>query len=142
LRSLEAIERASKEELQEVPGVGPEIAESVASFFQEPGNLRVIEKLRSLGVAVLSPTEQQCNSSPLRGKTFLFTGELERFSREEAKRLVEALGARAVSTPSAKVDYVIAGRNPGSKEQKSRELGLTIVDEPTFCKIVGTNHAA
>jgi DNA ligase (NAD+) len=142
LRSLEAIERASKGELQEIPGVGPEIAESVSSFFQEPGNMRVIEKLRSLGVVVLNPTEQRCGSSPLRGKTFLFTGELERFSREEAKRLVEALGARAVSTPSAKVDYVIAGRNPGSKEQKSRELGLTIVDEPTFYKIIEANHAA
>lgn len=142
LGSLEAIERTSQEELQNCPGVGPEIAESVASFFREPGNLRVIEKLRSLGVSIANPSEQERGDNSLRGKTFLFTGELERFSREEAKRLVETLGARTVSTPSTKVDYVVVGKNPGTKEQKSRELGLTIVDERTFCNIVGMNHAA
>lgn len=135
--SLQDLERANKEDFLEVPGIGPEIADSLTAFFQEEGNRRVIEKLLSLGLHILNPAQGEGLEKPLRGKVFLFTGELERFSRDEAKRLVEARGGRTVSTPSARVDFVVTGKNPGSKIQKAQSMGLTIVDESMFCKIVG-----
>jgi DNA ligase (NAD+) len=135
--SLQAVEGTTREGLLEVPGIGPEIAESVAAFFQEEGNRRVIEKLLNLGITILNPPQGEGTEKSLRGKVFLFTGELERFSREEAKRLVETQGGRTVSAPSARVDFVVAGKNPGSKIQKAQGTGLTIVNESMFCKIVG-----
>jgi DNA ligase (NAD+) len=134
LGSVRTIGAASLEELTAIDGVGPVIAESIFKFFHEPHNLKVLEKLEKAGVRPV--VEKQARSSALEGKTFVFTGGLKGFSREKAKEMVESLGATAASSVSKKTSYVVAGADPGSKYDKARTLGVTILDEEAFLKIV------
>jgi len=137
LGSLERFYTVTKEELMQIPEVGPEVAESVVRFFQNEENRRVIEKMLKAGVSVEEPAKEAEKERPLEGKVFVFTGALESMTREEAKRLVENLGGRAASSVSRKVDYVVVGKDPGSKYDRARELGLTIIDEREFRRLVG-----
>jgi DNA ligase (NAD+) len=139
--SLEEIQRASEVELSQIEGIGPVIAQSIAVFFRQQQTRQVIEKLRRAGVVPLpsaSPGRQggRGERAPLSGKSFVFTGELAGFTREEAQELVRGLGGRAASSVSSKTDYVVVGESPGSKYQKARELGVTILDEAAFRKLV------
>ncbi|MCE5266223.1 MAG: NAD-dependent DNA ligase LigA, partial [Deltaproteobacteria bacterium] len=128
--TLDALTSATAEELQAIRDIGPEVAASIADFFHEPANLRVIEKLRSGGVA---PREvERPRAAPLAGKTFLFTGTLLRMSRNEAKSLVESLGGRVVGAVTKTTDYLVAGEAAGSKIEKARQAGITILDEEPF----------
>ncbi|RLB02051.1 MAG: DNA ligase (NAD(+)) LigA, partial [Deltaproteobacteria bacterium] len=126
-----------RDELLQIPEVGPEVAESVVRFFKDEGNRRVIEKMLRAGVRVEEPTEAAEAERPLEGKVFVFTGALEGMTREDAKRLVEQLGGRTASSISRRVDYVVVGKDPGSKYDRARELGLTIIDEEEFKRLVG-----
>ncbi|HHL39788.1 MAG TPA: NAD-dependent DNA ligase LigA [Deltaproteobacteria bacterium] len=138
--SVEALMEASLEELTAVREIGPETARSVREFFDEPRNRRVLERLRELGVRF--PREEKSGSGgPLAGKVFLFTGALDSMTREEARRLVESLGGRCASSAGKRVDYVVAGREPGSKYARARELGLTIIDEKEFLELTGRGAA-
>jgi DNA ligase (NAD+) len=133
--SLGAIEAATQEELTAVEGIGPTIAVSIFTFFHEPRNLTLLRKLEQSGIRPVA--ERKATSSALQGKSFVFTGGLKGFSREKAKEMVESLGGAASSTVSKKTDYVVAGADPGSKYDKAKTLGVTILDEEGFLKLIG-----
>jgi DNA ligase (NAD+) len=132
--SIARIEAASQEELTEIEGIGPTIAESLFKFFHEPHNLRIVKKLEQAGVKPV--VERHATSAALEGKTFVFTGGLKGLSREKAKEMVESLGGAATSSVSKKTDYVVAGEDPGSKFEKAKSLGVTILDEDGFLKLI------
>src|SRR6266852_4811700 len=133
--SLDKLASASPEELIEAPEVGPKVAESIAEFFSEPANKKVVEKLRKAGLRF---TEQRKapKDSRLAGKTFVFTGALARRSREEAAEMVSSHGGKTSSTVSKKTDYVVVGADPGSKYDKAKSLGVAILDEAAFEKLL------
>ena len=133
--SVGKIETASQEELTAIDGIGPTIAESIYKFFHEPHNLKILRKLEQAGVRPV--VEKQATSTALAGKTFVFTGSLKGLSREKAKELVVSLGGTATSTVSKKTDYVVAGEDPGSKFDKAKSLGVAILDEEGFLKLIG-----
>ncbi len=133
--SLEELAAAKEEELMEVPEVGPKVAASIAEFFSEPANRQLIKKLRKTGV---HPTaeKRQVKSDKFAGKSFVFTGGLANRSREEAGEIVQQHGGKVSSSVSKKTDYVVVGADPGSKYEKAKELGVTILSEAEFEKLV------
>lgn len=135
--SLENLMKASKEELLSIYEIGPEIAENVVAFFREKHNLDEIEKMRQAGVKATTAVEKKEEGGPLHGKTFVFTGALQNFSRDEAKAIVEELGGRPSSSVSKNTDYVVVGENPGSKYEKAKKLGVKIITEEEFMEMVG-----
>ena len=136
IKKLDNFYNIRKDDLLRIPGIGPEVAESVVSFFRDQENRRVIEKMLQAGLRIREP-EEEVAEKPLKGKVFVFTGALESMTREEAKRLVEERGGIAASSVSRRVDYVVVGRDPGSKYDKARTLGLQIIDEEEFKKLLG-----
>jgi DNA ligase (NAD+) len=132
--SLEALSNATYEELIQIPEIGPRIAQSIVDFFRNAENRKLIQELKELGVKTEAEKPKE---GPLSGKTFVFTGTLSAFPREEARRLVESLGGRVASSVSRKVDYVVVGADPGEKLRKAQELGITILTEEEFRKLVG-----
>ena len=134
--SIEKLMEMDEQGLLNVHEIGPETARSIVDFFREPRNLDVLEKLKSAGV-VFGIEEGAAGKGALSGKVFLFTGALSSFTRDEAKDLVESLGGEAASSVSKKVDFVVAGEEAGSKYDKAKKLGLTIINEEQFRKMVG-----
>ncbi|MBZ5528982.1 MAG: NAD-dependent DNA ligase LigA [Acidobacteriia bacterium] len=134
--TLEELAAASEEQLVEVPEVGPKVAASIAEFFSEPANRELIKRLRKAGV---HPTaeKREVKSQKLAGKSFVFTGALAHRSREEAGELVQQHGGKVSGSVSKKTDYVVVGADPGSKHDKARELGVTILSEAEFEKLLG-----
>jgi DNA ligase (NAD+) len=126
---LDAIMDASVEQLLEVPDVGPVVAESVHTFFQQPHNREVVEQLRACGVTWEEGEPAVRAPKPLAGKTIVLTGTLPTLSRDEAKDMLEAAGAKVAGSVSKKTDYVVAGAEAGSKLDKARELGVAVLDE-------------
>jgi DNA ligase (NAD+) len=126
---LDAIMEASTEQLLEVPDVGPVVAESVHTFFQQPHNREVVEQLRACGVTWEEGEAAVRTPKPLAGKTIVLTGTLPTLSRDEAKDMLEAAGAKVSGSVSKKTDFVVAGAEAGSKLDKARELGVTVLDE-------------
>jgi DNA ligase (NAD+) len=133
--SLDKLEKVGEEEFMAVKEVGPQIARSIATFFRQKANVAAIEKLMKGGVRY-APVKKP-GKGALAGKTFVFTGALEKFSREEAEKLVEDSGGRASGSVSKKTDYVVAGADPGSKYEKARALGVKILTEREFANLVG-----
>jgi len=129
--SLDALQRADEEELLPIRDVGPEVALSISAFFSDGKNRRLLERLMELGVEI-EESEGSSGTGLLEGKTFVFTGTMERFTRGEAKRLVESLGGRISSSVSGRTDYVVAGSEPGSKLDKARALGVRTLTEREF----------
>jgi DNA ligase (NAD+) len=127
--TLDAIMDASVEQLLEVPDVGPVVAESIHTFFQQPHNREVVEQLRACGVAWEEGKPAARAPKQLANKTIVLTGTLPTLSREEAKDLLEAAGAKVAGSVSKKTDYVIAGVAAGSKLDKAQELGVPVLDE-------------
>jgi DNA ligase (NAD+) len=132
--SLDNIRDTSQEELEEVMEVGPVVAQSVHTFFRQPKNLELIEKLKKGGVTF--KIEEKPAETPFKGKTFVFTGTLERFKRNDAKKIVQRLGGRVSSSVSKKTGYVVAGADPGSKYDKAKELGVKLLTEEEFAKLI------
>jgi DNA ligase (NAD+) len=126
---LDAIMDASVEQLLEVPDVGPVVAESIHTFFQQAHNREVVEQLRACGVHWEEGEPAARVPKPLAGKTIVLTGTLPTLSRDEAKDLLEAAGAKVAGSVSKKTDYVVAGTEAGSKLDKARELGVPVLDE-------------
>ncbi len=124
----------SEEDLMEVEGIGPEVAASVHQFFRDKKNKESIDRLRRAGLNVVEPKGRE--KGRLAGKTFVFTGTLRSFQRDEARNLVESLGGMTASTVSKKVDFVVVGEDPGSKFDKARELGIKTLKEEEFKKMV------
>ena len=132
--SFDTIRETSLEELEEVMEVGPVVAKSVHTFFSQPKNLGLIEKLQKRGITF--KIEDKAAETPFKGKTFVFTGTLEHFKRNDAKKLVQRLGGRISSSVSKKTDYVVAGGDPGSKFDKAKKLGVAILTEEEFGKLI------
>lgn len=131
--TLEKIENASQEELEAVEDIGPKVAESISEYFSNKENQKFIKKLLSAGIKI---EKDGIKSRRLEGKSFVLTGSLEKYSREAAKEKIRELGGEMSSSVSKNTDYVIAGENPGSKLEKARELGVKIVDEKEFLKMI------
>ncbi len=132
--TLENLMKAGYDELKSLFEIGPIVAQSIADFFQSDENLALINKLLAHGV---SPAEGRRRAGgPFSGKTFVFTGALPTLGRKEAQEMVERLGGRAAGSVSKKTDYVVAGDEAGSKLEKARELGITLLDEEEFLRLV------
>jgi DNA ligase (NAD+) len=126
---LDGIMDASVERLLEVPDVGPVVAESIHTFFAQAHNREVVEQLRACGVTWEEGEPAQQAPKPLAGKTVVLTGTLPTLTRDEAKDMLEAAGAKVAGSVSKKTDYVVAGAEAGSKLDKARELGVAVLDE-------------
>ena len=133
--SLDALEKASEEELQEVNEVGPRIAASIAEFFAEPRNRELVEQLRKAGLTLKGEKKQR--GTALAGKTFVLTGTLTKYTRDQAKQMIEDAGGRVSGSVSKKTDYVVAGTDAGSKLEKAKELGVSVIDEIEMERLVG-----
>jgi DNA ligase (NAD+) len=131
--TLDAILSATKTELEAVHEVGPQVSESVRAFFDNAENRNNVERIIALGVEI--ETQRQ-SAAALRGKTFVLTGTLEGMTRDEAKARIEACGGKVSSAVSNKTSYVVAGDNPGSKLDKAKRLGVMILDEKDFVKML------
>ncbi|HSC01045.1 MAG TPA: BRCT domain-containing protein, partial [Burkholderiaceae bacterium] len=117
--------------LLEVPDVGPIVAQSIRVFFDQPHNREVVEQLRAAGVLWDEHAGARADAAPkpLAGKTFVLTGTLPTWGRDEAKALIEAAGGKVTGSVSKKTDFVVAGAEPGSKLDRARELGVAVLDE-------------
>jgi len=138
-KDLDALLQASEEELQAIREVGPEVAGSIRTFLGTPQNREVVEALRQKGLTLENPLyEERRQSKPLQGLTFVFTGSLQRWTRQEAGRLVESLGGRASGSVSSRTDYVVAGPGGGSKLEQARQKGVRVIDEQQFAELVSS----
>lgn len=153
--SIAALKEASVQEISQVPGIGPVIAQSVYEFFRDPRNLDLLARLEKAGVVTeAKPSERaevtsaalgaggtgpvgQAGAGPLAGKTFVLTGTLPYLTREEATELIEAAGGRVTGSVSSKTDYVVVGESPGSKLTKAQQLGISLLDEEGLLKLLG-----
>ena len=138
-RTVDALMAASSEALQEVPDVGPEVAESISAFFANERNRQVIEKLRAAGVNFGSEAEASTESGPrpFDGLTFVLTGSLPGVSRDDAEELIRKLGGKTSSSVSKKTDYVLAGESAGSKLEKAKSLGVKVIGWQEFAEMAG-----
>jgi DNA ligase (NAD+) len=142
-RRLEALMKASEEDLSAIEGVGPEIAHSVREWSADPDNRRLVQKLRAAGVRIADPEPEGVDTGLLAGVTLVVTGTLEGFSRDGAKAAVEERGGKVTSSVSSKTDAVVAGESPGAaKIQKAEELGVPIVDEAAFVAVLARGKGA
>jgi len=133
--SMEALASASVEELQNVNEVGPRIAESIVEFFSIPANQQLVKRLARAGLTVKGKKKER--GTNLAGKTFVLTGTLAHFTRDEAKKMIEDAGGKVTGSVSKKTDYVVAGADAGSKLDKAKELGVAVIDESEMEKLLG-----
>jgi DNA ligase (NAD+) len=136
--NLDALIAADADCLQQVRDVGPVVAASIVRFFAEPHNVEVIEQLRAGGVTWPEGESEAIVTSPIAGKTFVLTGTLPTLTRDEAKDLIEALGGKVAGSVSKRTDYVVAGAEAGSKLDKAQQLGVNILDETLFRKLISS----
>jgi DNA ligase (NAD+) len=140
--SIDALARASQEDIQEVEGMGPLRAESIADWFAEQDNLRLVEEIREVGLNLESGDELAPVEGPLTGNIYVITGTLESMTREEAAAELEARGAKVAGSVSKKTTAVVVGEDPGaSKFTKARQLGTQLLDEAAFTKLLAANPA-
>jgi DNA ligase (NAD+) len=135
--TLEEFAAANEEQLIEVPEVGPKVAASIVEFFSESANRKLVKKFYSAGVRPVAE-KREIKSQKFSGKSFVFTGGLENRSREEAGELVQQHGGKLSGSVSKKTDYVVVGTDPGSKYEKAKELGVTILTEKEFEKLLAS----
>jgi DNA ligase (NAD+) len=130
--SIDALLAAGLEEIEEVDGIGPDRAESIATWFADEKNRALVEELRSVGVRLELAEREKPVEGPLTGRTYVITGTLERWSRDQARAALEAKGAKVTDSVSKKTTAVIVGESPGSKADKARKAGVEILDEAAF----------
>jgi DNA ligase (NAD+) len=135
-KSMENLASQAVEDLTRVHEIGPVVAQSLYNFFRNPKNLVVLEKLRRGGV-VFPKEESEVRETPVTGKTFVLTGALESMTRDEARKIIETSGGRVSSSVSKKTDFLIAGRDPGSKYAQAQRLGVKTINESEFKKMIG-----
>jgi DNA ligase (NAD+) len=133
--SMESLEKASVEELQDVSEVGPRIAESIVEFFGIAANRKLVARLHDAGLTLTGEKKQR--GTKLAGKTFVLTGTLAHFTRDEAKKMIEDAGGKVTGSVSKKTDYVVAGADAGSKLDKAKDLGVTVIDEEQMEELAG-----
>jgi DNA ligase (NAD+) len=136
-RSLEALAAATPEAMEQIPGIGPKLARSVADWFGRGPNRRVVEKLVAAGVRTEAEVVEATGPQPLAGRAFVITGTLPTLSREQAKAHVEAFGGRVTGSVSGKTDYLLAGERAGGKLAKAEKLGVPVIDEAELMRMTG-----
>ena len=137
LKSLEVIAAASEEELADVGGVGPTIAASVAAWFADADNQDLVRRLVEVGVNTKADGDNGIElPQTLAGRSFVLTGSLDGFTRDQAARAIEDRGGRVASSVSKKTAYVVVGADPGSKAARATELGVPTLDEPAFAALL------
>ena len=137
--SIDALMGADLVRLQQVPDVGPVVAQSIADFFAEPHNLEIVQELLALGVVPQAQAVPAAGRAPLQGSTFVLTGTLPTMSRDEARAMIEAAGGKVAGSVSKKTDYVVAGADPGSKYDKAVALAIRILDEQGLLELLKSN---
>lgn len=139
--SVENLAKASEEDLEAINEIGPIVARSVYDFFNNDENLALIDRMKKRGVEFTPPErpepEEMEAAEEIRAKTFVFTGSLEKFTRDEAKEMVRKLGGRATSSVSKSTDYVVAGEKAGSKLTQAEKLGVKVISEDDFLEMAG-----
>jgi DNA ligase (NAD+) len=135
--TMERLLAASARELNEIRGIGDELAQSIRRFFDDETNREVIRRLSEADVEMTQPGVEAERPQPLAGQTFVVTGELSSLTREAARELIERLGGRVTSSVSKKTAYVVVGEAPGSKADDARRLGVEILDEGAFLRLTG-----
>ena len=134
-RDFETFQRASEDDLQNIEGIGPETAHSIIAFFKGAHNKNLIQRLKK--IELLKKTYAgQTKSTTLKGLTFVLTGELPNHSRAEMKKLIEENGGKVTGTVSKKTSYVVVGENPGSKFEKAKKLGVSLLDENKILELL------
>jgi DNA ligase (NAD+) len=130
---LNKIKNASKEELKNIPNIGIKVADSIFKWFNFKNNKRFLEDLKNFGIKISTPekTKQKLND-----KIFVLTGSLERMTRDEAKKEIRMIGGSSSESVSQKTDYLVAGKNPGSKLGQAKKLGVKIITEEDFLRII------
>jgi len=131
---LEALCRATEESLMAINEIGPEVAQSVVRYFRDPKNVEALRRLERAGLKIQEPSEPR--QEKLQGMTFVFTGALATMERGKARSLVESLGGKTASSMSKRVDYLVVGEDPGSKLDQARELGIRIITEEEFNRMI------
>jgi DNA ligase (NAD+) len=134
--TMERLLAASEDEINEIYGIGPQIAQAVTGFFAEPRNRATIDRLAAAGVVMAEEGHTE-GPRPLEGKTLVLTGGLATLSRDQAKDLIIRLGGRVTGSVSKKTDYVVVGEDAGSKADDAKRLGVATLDEAAFLKLVG-----
>jgi len=135
--SVEALAAASPDELRQVPGVGPKLADSIAGWFSHEPNRRLVDKLTAAGVCTQVEAAQPAGAQVLQGLTFVITGTLPSLSREQAGALIQAHGGKVTGAVSGNTDYLVAGEKAGSKLDKAHKLGVKVIDEAELRRLVG-----
>lgn len=135
-KSIDNLAKKKPEELTEIFEVGPIVAQSIYNFFHDPKNLKVLGKMKKAGL-IFPVYKETTKKTPITGKTFVLTGGLESFSRDETKRILESMGARVASSVSKNTDFVIVGENPGSKLAGAQKFGIKTLKEEEFKKLIG-----
>ena len=136
--SMDALMDADAEALQEVEGIGPEVADSIHSFFHRKAGRHTVDALVKVGVNMVEPRKKRTGPQPLAGKAIVVTGSLEHYSRKEIEDLIKELGGKAAGSVSENIDFVVVGADPGSKLDKARKLGVEVIDENEFRRRAGS----
>jgi DNA ligase (NAD+) len=126
--------KAKEDALIQINEIGPEVARSLVSFFSQKGNCELIQRLKDVGIKLSAKKEKE--EGALQGKTMVFTGTLTQFTRYEAEKLAESLGAQISSSVNKKTDFVVVGAEPGSKYDRAKDLKITILTEDDFKRII------
>jgi len=134
--SIDDLIKADYDDLVKIEGIGEKIAESVIAFFKEKRNIEIIERLKKAGVNTKKHREEKITDSRFEGLTFVLTGTLEKYTREEATAIIEKYGGKVTNSVSKKTDYVLVGESPGSKLAKAQELGIKIISEKEFDEMI------
>ncbi len=132
--SLDELEKASLEDLQKIMDIGPVVAKSIYDWFREKRNLEFLGKLEKAKIEIIS--QEKIGHRPLKGKTFVLTGGLELMTREEVKGRIRLLGGEVSESVSKKTDYVVAGKEPGSKYEEAQKFGVKTIGEKEFLKLI------
>ncbi|MGQ9819425.1 MAG: NAD-dependent DNA ligase LigA [Candidatus Kapaibacteriales bacterium] len=139
-KSLDALMKAKKEDLLSIYEIGEKMAQSVVDFFSDPNELEIINQLRIHNLKMQEDTETITGAKPLTGLTFVLTGELDSLTRNQAKAKIESLGGKVSSSVSRKTNYLVVGKDPGSKYNEAQKLGITILNETEFLKLTGSSE--
>jgi len=135
-QSIDTLSYTKAEELQTIYEIGPKVAESIVQFFQQEGNKQMLERLREAGVRMSEESQAIVGDQTLKGKTFVLTGALKNMTRDEASENIKKAGGKVSSSVSSKTDYVLVGDSPGSKFDKAKKLGITILNEDEFINLI------
>jgi len=135
-QSINTLSNAKVEEFQTIYEIGPKVAESIAQFFQQEGNRQMLNRLQEASVRMSEEAPTEAGEQPLKGKTFVLTGALKKRTRDEASEKIKKVGGKVASSVSSKTDYVVVGESPGSKFDKAKKLGITILNEDEFENLI------